>query len=267
MRILMFFLKITGNINYYSLYAKNVIPQELSKIVYDSYIDVAKKSHTNSRGVCSGIVDPNKIKGNIIGIADPNKFKTRVIFSDGTVSKYKVSNSVNSIIAGYYDKDTVTRTDVPFEGGRETSFVKKHRNKWNKSIPYIQYVNELFKSIHPQQYKKQKDIIGNNPFTIPNTIFSTVTINYNFRCAAHLDSNDLKDGYSVLTVCQKGVYEGFYLGYPQYGICLNLKQGDILLMNPHQIHSNTGTTIASPDYERLSMVFYFRNGLLASSTH
>jgi hypothetical protein len=246
---------------------KKVIPSELSKIAYESYGEVAKKTRTNARGKASGIADINKIRGNIIDILDKGKFKTRVMFSDGSVSKYTVSNSVNSIISGYYDRDTITKTGKPFSGGRETSFNEKHRDKWNNSVPYIQYVDRLFQSIYPQQHQTQKDIIGKNPFVIADTIFSTVTINHNFRCATHLDNNDLKDGYSMLTVCQKGTWEGFYLGYPEYKICANVKEGDAILMNPHVFHSNTNPTITSSDYERLSFVFYFRNGLLKSSIH
>jgi hypothetical protein len=45
-------------------------------------------------------------------------------------------------------------------------------------------------------------------FYIANTVFSTITINRNFRTAIHKDKGDLPEGFGNLGVLQAGNYEG-----------------------------------------------------------
>jgi hypothetical protein len=97
-----------------------------------------------------------------------------------------------------------------------------------------------------------------------NTPFTTITVNKNFRTAAHRDAGDLSAGFSNLTVVSKDKeWEGGYLVLPQYRIAINVRPGDLLLINNHEgIHGNT--EIIPPagkkieDMERISLVCYFR---------
>lgn len=245
---------------------KAVIPDNISKIAYDSYIKHVRRCKTNSRGKASGMVDIKKLSSNVCEVLDKDRFKSRVRFKNGKISKYKVCNNVKSMIAGFYDKPcrNVRNKNIACTTiGRETAFVKNHKDDWLNSVEYIKYIDDLYSKIYPTQYLKQKELIeGCEPYVIDNTIFSTVTLNYNFRTAVHKDRGDIKDGYSAFTICSKGDWDGFYLGYPQYKLCINVKQGDFVIMNPHEFHGNTEIINSDKEYERMSMVFYFREGLL-----
>lgn len=98
-----------------------------------------------------------------------------------------------------------------------------------------------------------------------DTPFTTVTVNKNFRTAAHRDAGDLHEGFSNLTVVAKGdqQWTGGYLVLPEFRVAINIRPGDLLLINNHAgIHGNTellppeGKTLA--DMERISLVCYFR---------
>ena len=78
-----------------------------------------------------------------------------------------------------------------------------------------------------------------NNFKIPNTSFSTVTINRNFRTALHRDAGDFKGGFGNLTVIERGKYHGGYTVFPQFGIGIDLRNNDFVTMDVHQWHSNT----------------------------
>ena len=74
---------------------------------------------------------------------------------------------------------------------------------------------------------------------IPDTCFSTITINRNFRTALHRDAGDYKDGFGNLTVIERGKYHGGYTIFPQFGVAVDARSGDFLPMDVHQWHSNT----------------------------
>ena len=80
-------------------------------------------------------------------------------------------------------------------------------------------------------------------FKITNTCFSTVTVNYSWRTACHKDKGDFDNGFGNLVICNDYLnpnkYKGCYLGFPQYGVCVDVKQGDFLGMDVHEWHCNT----------------------------
>jgi len=242
---------------------KNVIPNYLTEKGVLSFKEAARKSRTNSRGIASGKVDLTRINGNVVGVTSPGKYKTNVIFDDGTISNYKVANTVPSMIAGYYDKPNrkaYNRSNIPC---RKTAFTRDQVVKWEEALPLIQYVDYLYEYTYPNKYYEQRALADKIPeYAIDDTSFTTITVNHNWRTAAHIDSGDLHDGYSALIVCEEGDWSGCYIGYPQYGICANLREGDFCLMNPHEWHANTELYLHSEDACRISIVMYFREGML-----
>lgn len=95
------------------------------------------------------------------------------------------------------------------------------------------------------------------------TPFTTITCNRSWRTAAHIDKNDLKEGFGVL--CCLGDFEGCDLVFPRYRAAVRFREGDVLLANVHQVHGNT--PLLNPDGsvpkvdrepERLSCVFYYQ---------
>ena len=55
--------------------------------------------------------------------------------------------------------------------------------------------------------------------------------------------NNFEDGFGNLVVIEdpsnKNTFKGCYLGFPQYGVCINVRNNDFLAMNVHEWHCNT----------------------------
>jgi hypothetical protein len=129
-------------------------------------------------------------------------------------------------------------------------------------------LNKGFKELLPWRWGNQKaaaDKIDPN-FLVPETVFTTITVNKTFRTAAHRDAGDLDAGLSNLLVLGTGEYTGGYLIFPEYRIAVNVRPGDLLLVNNHEIiHGNTPIVLNNPDdetNERISVVCYFRENML-----
>ena len=123
-------------------------------------------------------------------------------------------------------------------------------------------MDKQFKILIPDRHKIQYKRAQETEFVIDKTAFSTVTINYNWRTALHKDAGDLKEGYGNLVVLEEGKYTGGYTGFPQYGVCVDVRHGDFLAMDVHEWHCNTEIKAISKDYTRLSLVAYLRENML-----
>src|SRR5437868_7155577 len=169
------------------------------------------------------------------------------------------------MIAGYYDKSnnkinpSVVANAPLYKKSpiRLTAFSDNHPVEWHNTIRYVQYLDKLYKSIFKDDYTKRKretKHITNG--LIDNTIFTTLTLNYNFRTACHVDNGNTH--YSILTTI--GQWQGCYLGYPQYGVCVNVEEGDFLIMNTYEYHCHTA--FAKQNQHRMSIVTYSRSGII-----
>jgi len=218
-----------------------------------------------------------------------DKFRVFYKTKDGKISKDNVSNIAQSNIAGYYDRpdrnaynnkssdtkssdtkssDTKSPHTIPM--CRTTQFTKKNVAKWQNTIPLIKAADKLFKQLVPDRYKIQLERAKQTPkFQIDNTAYSTITVNYNWRTATHCDNGDLDEGFGNLIVLEKSKstdttldtsegYTGGYLGFPRWGICVDVRQGDFLAMDVHEYHSNTPITGDG----RLSVVCYLRKKMI-----
>ena len=61
-------------------------------------------------------------------------------------------------------------------------------------------VDYLYENLLNDYYNIQKSFISkiNPEYVIKDTVFTTVTVNKNFRTALHKDSGDLKNGFGNL---------------------------------------------------------------------
>ena len=170
--------------------------------------------------------------------------KTKLIFfiidKKGGVSRMKVNNQVASNPIGFYEASK-NFCKLPC---RLTHFTRTNYEKYNQGLPFIQKIDQMFQKLIPDAHQKQLNQANKKShLKIPNTSFSTITINRNFRTALHRDAGDYKDGFGNLTVIQRGKYQGGYTVFPQFGIGVDVRNGDFLAMDVHQWHSN------SPIYE------------------
>ena len=125
----------------------------------------------------------------------------------------------------------------------------------------------------PEIWAYQKSKI-NEDFIFKDSIFSTLTVNYDFRTATHKDKGDLDNSLSTLTILEEleDNYDGFYTGLPEYKLMFDLRDGDTLIFDAHEYHSNTEYIVKSDKLGfndlsdcnfagRLAIVAYLRNGI------
>ena len=214
-------------------FRKNVISDKLIDIGWRSYKDLAKPSR--GRGASAGPIDTEGQYWSKKNLVDTKKWSTSYMIN-GKKSKMKVNNQVASNPVGFYEASN-NFSKLPC---RLTHFTRCNFKKYNEGLPFIQRIDELFKELIPSAHKRQLDRANlTNNFKISNTSFSTITINRNFRTALHRDQGDFKEGFGNLTVIERGKYHGGYTVFPQFGVAIDLRNNDFIVMDVHQWHSNT----------------------------
>lgn len=176
------------------------------------------------------------------------------------ISDTNYAQSVMSGIAGFYDR----YPRIPY--GRATSYTEKNPEKFALSFPYLRKLNNQFKELLPVRWGKQNEAAQKlDPrFRIDETVFTTLTVNHNWRTACHRDAGDLHEGFS--NICgitgpeDKG-WKGAEFLLPEFRVAINLQPGDMLLVNNHGgIHGND--ELLGDDNDRLTLVSYFREKML-----
>jgi hypothetical protein len=170
------------------------------------------------------------------------------------------ANGVMSGIAGWFDR----YPRIPF--GRATSYTAREPEKFAMAYPFLQSLAKGFKDLLPWRYNNQMEAAKKlDPrFLVPETPFTTVTVNKSFRTACHFDAGDLTSGLSnLLTLTNNGNYKGCHLVAPEYRVAVNPRPGDLLLINNHEVmHGNTQIELLDEEAERISLVVYFREKML-----
>jgi hypothetical protein len=176
------------------------------------------------------------------------------------ISDTTYANPVYSGIAGWFDR----YPRIPY--GRATSYTQNHFDKFKLAFPFLQSLNRGFKELLPWRWGNQKAAADkiDPKFLVPETVFTTITVNKTFRTACHRDAGDLNSGLSnLLVLSNTGNYSGGYLVVPEYRIAINVRPGDLLLINNHEvIHGNTPIVLHDDKAERISLVCYFREKML-----
>jgi len=180
--------------------------------------------------------------------------------ADKLICQTTYANSVNSGIAGWFDR----YPRIPY--GRATSYTRDNFDKFKLAFPFLQTLATGFKELMPWRYANQMEAANkiDSRFLVPETPFTTITVNKTFRTAAHRDAGDLNSGLSnLLTLTNNGNYTGAYLVAPEYRVAVNVRPGDLLLINNHDvIHGNTPIICHDEVAERISLVCYFREKML-----
>lgn len=277
-------LKENGKETIIAKFRKNAINQDLCELGWNNYKNAATPSR--GRGASAGPIDVNNTYWKKRIPVKTSKWSTGYIVN-GKLSKMKVNNQVASNVLGYYE-------GTPFMNlpPRMTNYTRTKFDKFQKGLPFIQKMNQKYKDLVPQVYNKQYSRASKrNYLKIPDTAFSSVTVNRNFRTALHVDSGNFNGGMAVMTVLERGKYSGGYTVFPQYGIGFDVRHGDVLVMeNCNTWHANTeikenksekmynskmedifndnaevGTAGLDKKYTRLTFVCYLREKLLDCS--
>jgi hypothetical protein len=211
---------------------------------YDNVIDFAQ-TKTSNRGSTSGsnkksVWSNPKIMTNIIGFFDTFSPK----------QKYILKQQGKQIL-----------------NVRECRFNMDNPEKFKKMVPLIKEIDEYYEKYIPDNYAKQKKKANQTPFKIPNTAFTTITTNVNFRTTIHKDKGDDAEGFGNLAVIEKGKYTGGETCLPQYGIGVDVRNNDILYMDVHEWHGNLPIKLIDKNATRLSIVCYLRYNIWEKTKH
>lgn len=245
-------------------FRKNIIPSGVCEQAYKALRHAVAKG--GNRGAAGGVpekrTDKVGLKFNEDGtIEKTNKTgKTRGfrVNKNGTISKtHEAFVKVESGIAGYFDRGT------RFPYCRQTSFNEHKFQKFKAAYPYIKIISDKFQEVCPERWQAQKDMIDktSSDFYIKGTVFSTITINRNFRTAIHTDKGDLKEGFGNLGVLEAGNYDGALTVMPKYKVAFNVRSGDVCFFDVHEYHGNTEIK-GKGKFERISVVCYYRKNMI-----
>ncbi len=221
-------------------FRKNKLSKEITNEFYNNVIDFALKKTAN-RGSASGsksknVYDNPKIMSNIIGYFDKLSPIQKLMFKQQGKPLPKI---------------TV----------RETRFLSEYPEKFKKLVPLIEEIDKYYKQYVPENYAKQKKKANQTPYHISNTAFTTVTTNVNYQTTVHTDKGDDAEGFGNLAVIEHGKYTGGETCFPQYGIGVDVRTGDVLYMDVHEPHGNLPIELESKDAKRLSVVCYLRKSI------
>ncbi len=246
-----------GNKKLVLKFRKNIIPEKFCLPAL-THLKKPAMHKMDNRGAAGGVLDANKLPSYVKGLANAGKFRTVGYYNkDGRYINSSLGNMSQSNIIGFYDKaDRNLGKGAP--KCRLTAFTAKNWDQWQECVPLFQAADACFSVLVPDRHKTQYERANSTEFVIPGTSFSTVTINYNWRTALHKDDGDFKDGFGNLMVLEEGKYEGGYLGFPRYGVAVDVRMGDFLAMDVHDWHCNTDIKGITKDYTRLSVVCYLR---------
>jgi hypothetical protein len=202
------------------------------------------------------------------------KFATNVSSNRGNATGSESRNvrsnpKVMSNILGYFDKLSPIHKYLFKKNGqslpkitvRPTRFTAENEDKYKKIIPLIKEIDKYYELYIPENYGKQRKKANQTPFRIDGTSFTTITTNVNFQTTVHTDKGDDIEGFGNLAVIEHGKYKGGETCFPQYGLGVNVRTGDILYMDVHQPHANLPIILESPDAKRLSIVCYLRKSI------
>lgn len=161
---------------------KGVLDENLCAVAYPNIRDAAVL--TDNRGMAGGAADPKKVRNPDVVTMVSNKTErgkgTRYheVKKDGTISNQVRANRVHSGIVGYFDRNP------RFPYCRQTAYNIHNPEKFAACIPYFQQVSAIFKQYMPDRWSAQMKYVEDTSadFLIPETAFTTVTVNKNYMC-------------------------------------------------------------------------------------
>lgn len=162
---------------------------------------------------------------------------------------------------------------------RLTSWTGTHLPQWQSLAPLLQAIDSYLYARVPDRWNAQNDAIKQVPpeWVVPGTVFTTVTVNNTYASGIHKDTGDFGPGFSTLAVSRRGDFGGGHLVFPKWRVGVDMRDGDLLLLDAHELHGNT--TLRWPDgvpaegehlpdgtFERISVVAYMRSRMTECGT-
>lgn len=228
---------------------KNVIPAKVCRRVWRE-LRGKLKSLPDNRGMAAGKELRNEV------YATGNRKVKNKKAADALTPSGRIKDARSQTL-GFLDR-TVRQ---PF--CRQTAFTSEETKAWQATIPYAQHVDDVFAETLPAVHAFQMKEAGraSQDFVVPGTCFTTITVNRNWQCAYHKDRGDLAGSFGVMTIFRAGKYKGGMLVFPDWRLAVDYQTGDVLFANVHAWHGVTRMVGLKNHWERMTMVFYFRDGI------
>jgi len=189
-----------------------------------------------------------------------NKVQTTKDAMDNFISIQLNFNHCYSNVLGAIDRG------CRFPYGRLSGTTVKFYDSFSLYQPIYFAACEGFRQTFPLTWQSVRDVISrvSEPaYNLFGTAFTSITLNFNFRTAYHVDKNNLKGALAVLTALTRGNYEGHYLVFPELRLAFDLRDGDFIAGDTQTLlHGNTEMVKMSEDAERISLVFYSRENMI-----
>lgn len=183
--------------------------------------------------------------------------------ADGSLSTTHVADPVMSAIIGFYDR-------YPRQNYcRVCAWNSNNPEAWAQALPMIQAISRRFSEYVPDKWAYQQGVAERvkSCWLIPETVFSTVTVNKNFRTAIHRDGLNLRNSFSAFNVLRAGRFLGGQLVFPRYGVAFHADNQDLLFFKPQEPHGNTDIKpFDAKPFERMSFVYYLREKMTLCGT-
>jgi len=202
-----------------AIYLPGALDSDLLDNVYGT-LHSLKSMETDNRGLASG--------------------SKRVKYNEASTRSR--SKLVPSTIVGAFD------ANPPFQYCRLTAWSGKEWDKWTGLFPMFEAIGDLFAAHVPDRYEVQMRKMADThaDWRIGNTPFTTITVNNTYPTGVHTDAGDLQEGFSTLAVLRRGKYSGGNLVFPEFRVAVDMKHGDVLLMDAHEWHGNVALTDLTP---------------------
>lgn len=196
---------------------------------------VRYKNVTSSRGMAAG-QNADALKKGIVGFGSGNR--------------------VQSSVVGYMENNHLNPC-------RMTAMTRKHKDFFHtETRRLVKKISTLFSKYAPQHARRQREFIKSiNPnMVISGTLFTTATVNVDFRTHTHKDKGDFSNGLGNLAVFNAEGSRGWSGGeflLPDFNVAFRLQEGDVLFVDVHETHCNAPIIGKG----RVSLVLYAREKL------
>lgn len=144
---------------------------------------------------------------------------------------------------------------------RLSAITSAYPEEYEYFSPLYQKVSEISSLAFPEKADFVKEYLkkADPYYSLFRTMFTSITVNWNFRTASHFDGRNFDGGFATLTALEKGEYSEHYLVFPEIRIAFDLRQGDTISADTcNLLHGNTEKV---GEGERVSLVFFTRQDI------
>lgn len=227
-------------------FKKRAMPMELVAQAWSVLRDWHPK--TENRGTATGIEMVRRKK------------------KDGTISKTNrvpKGYEVESGVVGFFDR----YQRIPY--CRPCAWNAEFPERFERLLPFFQKVSEVHQALDPDGFSFLREVANRTKgdWLIPGTSYTTVTVNKNFRTAAHLDAKNLRAASAAMAYIREGKLKGGDVVFPEWRVAVRMDTSDLIVFrNMVDWHGNTPIIKMGSNTQRCTLVHYYREGMINCGT-